>query len=173
MLDETLHPVEAHVKCFGSFSAHVDSEDYLGGCVVSLDRSGQLRMTNFNQVCADRHSLLAIDEYHTGFNHGSEMWHLARNGPIWFLVGRMGGGGGVDQIVIARSTTAWFGLNKIRCVTFNVETHVVSVKMDDDVWLCGIIVNQQFRLLDGVGGGKILFGDDFVERDEHVGIDGA
>ena len=54
-----------------------------------------------------------------------------------------------------------------------METHVVSVKMDDDVWLCGIIVNQQFRLLDGVGGGKILFGDDFVERDEHVGIYGA
>ena len=72
MLDATLHPVEAHVKCFGAFPAHVDSDDYLGGCVVSLYRSWRLRMTHFNQGCADGHNLLAIDEYHTGFSLGSE-----------------------------------------------------------------------------------------------------
>ena len=57
------------------------------------------------------------------------------------------------QIVIACSMTACFGLNKIRCVTINVETYVAIVKTDDCVWLCGSVVHQHLHLFDGVGGG--------------------
>ena len=55
------------------------------------------------------------------------------------------------QIVIACSMTACFGLNKIRCVTINVETYVAIVKPDDCVWLCGSVVHHNFRLLCVVG----------------------
>ena len=37
----------------------------------------------------------------------------------------------VAQIVMTCSTTTRFGLNEIRCVTFDLETHVASVKADD------------------------------------------
>ena len=55
---------------------------------------------------------------------------------------------------MARSTTAKFGMNKIRCVTINVETHVASMKTDDGVCLFGIVVHHHLLLFDGVGGGK-------------------
>ena len=35
------------------------------------------------------------------------------------------------------------------------------------------VFHQNFHFLDGVGGGKSLFGADFVESEEHGGIDGA
>ena len=72
-----------------------------------------------------------------------------------------------------RSTTACFGLNEVRCVTVNVETHVASMKMDDGVWLCGSVVHQNLPLIDDVGGEQSLLGADFVERDEHGGINGT
>ena len=74
---------------------------------------------------------------------------------------------------MACSMTACFEMNKIRCVTVNVETHVASVKTDDGVWLCGRIFHQHLRLFDGVGGGKSFLRADFVERNEHCGIDSA
>ena len=40
LLDATSHPVEAYVKCFGVFPAHVSGVDAVGGCVFSLDCSG-------------------------------------------------------------------------------------------------------------------------------------
>ena len=64
-------------------------------------------------------------------------------------------------------------MNKIRCITVNVETHVASVKTDDGVWLCGSVVHKHIRLFDGVGGGQSFLKADFVERDEHGGIDSA
>ena len=36
-------------------------------------------------------------------------------------------GGSVAQIVMACSTTACFGLNKVRCVTVNVDTNIDSL----------------------------------------------
>ena len=74
---------------------------------------------------------------------------------------------------MARSTTACFGLNKVCYVTVNVETHVASVKTDDGVWLCFTVFYHHFRLLDGVGGVRSLLRANFVEHDEHGGIDGA
>ena len=74
---------------------------------------------------------------------------------------------------MAPNTTACFGLNKICCVTVNVETHIASMKTYDGVWLCGSVVHRHFRLFDGVGGGQNLFGADFVDFGEHGGIDGA
>ena len=74
---------------------------------------------------------------------------------------------------MACSTTACFGMNEVRCVTVNVETHVASVKTDDGVWICCSVVHQHFRLLDSVGGGKILLRVNFAERDKHGGIDSA
>ena len=64
-------------------------------------------------------------------------------------------------------------MNKIRCITVNVETHVASVKTGDGVWLCGSVVHQHIRLFDGVGVGQSFLKADFVERDEHGGIDSA
>ena len=74
---------------------------------------------------------------------------------------------------MARRTTACFDLNRICCVTINVETHVASLKTYEGVWLCGSVVHQHFRFLDGVGGGQSLLGDDFVEHNKHGVIDGA
>ena len=34
------HPVESHVKGLGTFPAHVDSEDAVGGRAVGLDQGG-------------------------------------------------------------------------------------------------------------------------------------
>ena len=42
-----------------------------------------------------------------------------------------------------------------------MDTIVSSVKTDDGVLLCGSIVHQHFRLLDGVGGGQRFLGADF------------
>ena len=72
-----------------------------------------------------------------------------------------------------RSKTACFGLNKIRCVTVNVETHVASMKTDDGVWLWVRIVHQHLRILDGVGGGQSSLRSDFVEHNEQGGIECA
>ena len=66
-----------------------------------------------------------------------------------------------------------FGLNKVHCVTVNVETHFASVKTDDGVWLCCSVVHHNVCLLDSVDGGRSFLGADFVERDKHGGIDGA
>ena len=52
-------------------------------------------------------------------------------------------------------------------------THVASVETDDKVWLCSSVSHQHFRLIDGVVGGKSLLRADFVERDEHGGINRA
>ena len=68
--DATLHPVEAHVKIFGAFPAHVSCEDDMGSCVVSLDWIGRLRMSHFNQGHADGNSLLAVEEYCTSLSLG-------------------------------------------------------------------------------------------------------
>ena len=82
------------------------------------------------------------------------------------------GRGGVAQTVMARSMTACFGMNKLRCVTVNVETHVTSVKTDDGVWLCWSIVHQNVCLLDGGDDGRSFLGADFVETYKNNGIDG-
>ena len=74
---------------------------------------------------------------------------------------------------MACSTAACFGLNKIPCVTFNVETHVASMKTDHGVWLGESVVHQHLRLFDCVGGERSFLRADLVERDEHGGIDGA
>ena len=36
LFDATLYSVEVHVKGFGPFPEHVDGEDDLGGCVLSI-----------------------------------------------------------------------------------------------------------------------------------------
>ena len=74
---------------------------------------------------------------------------------------------------MACSTTARFGLDKIRCVAVDVEAHVASVEPDDGVRLCGCVVHENLFLLDGVRGGRRLLGTNFVECEEHGGVDGA
>ena len=88
-LDATSHPVEAHVKCFGAFPAHVVGEDALGGCVFSLHWSGRLWMAYFNQGCADRNILLDVEEDSTsfslggGYHDGADGLSLGENRAIW------------------------------------------------------------------------------------------
>ena len=100
LLDVTPHTVEAHVKCFGTFPAHVSSEDAMVGLAVSFYWSGRLRMTHFKQCCADGNSLLAVEEDLTGFSL-SDGSHdgadgLVRIGLFGVGLGRMGGRGGVS-----------------------------------------------------------------------------
>ena len=133
-------------------------------------------MAHFIQGCAYGNSLLAVEDNRTGFSlggrchDGADGLALGEDRAVQIRSRTDGGRGSiVAQIVIARSTTACFGLNKIRCDTFNLETHVSSVKADDVVWLCGSEVHQSFRIFYSVSGGQSFLGADFVERDENGG----
>ena len=180
LLDVTPHPVELHVKCFGAFTAHVDGEDAMGGFAVIFDCRGRLRMSHFNQGCADGNSLLAVEEDCTGFSLGGRCHDsvdglaLGEDQDVWSGI-RSGGrrGRSVAHVVMSCITTTCFGMNKIRCVTVNVETHVASMKTDDGVWLGGSVVHQHLCIFYGVGGGRSLLRADFIERDKHGGINGA
>ena len=74
---------------------------------------------------------------------------------------------------MARGAAARFSLDKIRGVVVDVEAHVASMEPDDGVCLRGCIVYEYFCLLGDVGGEGSLLGTNFVERDEHCGVDGA
>ena len=180
LLDAIPHPVEAHVKCFGDFQVHVAGEDSMRGFAVSFYFSGRLMMTHLNQGRADGNSLLDVEEYRTGFSIGGGCHDGADGlalGGDWAVCSgsRPYGGRGciVVQILISCSTTVCFSINKIRCVTVNVETHVDSLKTGDCVWLCGSVVHHNLRLFGGVSGGRSLLRDDFFQRGKHGGIDGT
>ena len=72
---------------------------------------------------------------------------------------------------MAGGATACFRLDEIRGVAVNVEAHVASVEPDDGIRLCGRIVHEHFCLLDGVSGGRGLFGAYVVEREKNCGVD--
>ena len=61
MFGETSHPVEAHVKEFGAFPEYVASKDAVGGCVVSIDWGGSLRMDHSNQGRMDGNRFMAVE----------------------------------------------------------------------------------------------------------------
>ena len=113
LLDATPHPVEAHVKLFGSFPAHVSGEDDVGGFSLSFYWSGRFRMAYFSQGRAYGNRLLSIEEDHTGFSLGSGC-HDGEDGLAlvedWYVWSgsRPDGvrGFSVDQIEMACSTTA-------------------------------------------------------------------
>ena len=137
-------------------------------------------MDHFNQGCADGNNLLAVEEYCTSFSLGGRCHdsadgiELGEDWAVWIGIRSDGGRGwSVAQIVMARSTTAYFGLIEIRCVTVNVETHVDIMKTDDGVWLGGSEVHQHIFLCGGFGGGQSLLRDNLIERDKHGGIDSA
>ena len=54
---------------------------------------------------------------------------------------------------MACGAAACFRLDKIRGVVVDVEAHVASVELDESVRLRGFVVQEDFCLLDGVGGG--------------------
>ena len=137
-------------------------------------------MEHFDEGCADGNSLLVVEENRSslgvcggrhdgadGLRFGEYRYIRGGNRPD---VGRRWI---VAQVVVARSATARFKLNKIRCVAVNVEAHVASVESDGGVQLRGCVVHQNLRFLDGVGGGQSLIGADFVECHDHGGVDGA
>ena len=146
LLDAAAHPVEAHVKSFGLLPEHVSGEYAVGGCAVGIDWSGLLRVAHFDEDSADGNSLLNIEEDRSSFGLGGRSHDGAdgltfgedlsiqsgsRPDVRWWCI--------VDQVVLARSTTACFGLNKIRCVTVNVEAQVASVEPDYGVRLRGCV----------------------------------
>ena len=100
LLDATLPLVEAPVKCFGEFTAHVSSEDAMEACFVSLDWSGWLQMDHCNQVGADGNSLLAIEEDRTGLSlgggchDGADGLSLGEYQAVWSGSRPAGGSGG-------------------------------------------------------------------------------
>ena len=71
------------------------------------------------------------------------------------------------------SATVRFGLNEIPCITVDVEAHVAIMKPYDGVWLCGCVVHQHLCFLGSVGGGRSFLGANFIDRNEHGGVDGA
>ena len=178
--DATPHPVEYYFKCFGTFMAHVSGEDDIGGFAVSFDWSERLKMAHFNQGCVDGNSLLVVEKYCTGFSLGdgchdvADALAIGEDWAVWSGSRSYGGRGwSVTHIVMACSKTVFFGLNDILCFTSYVDTHVAIVKTDSGVWFYGSVVHQHIRIFDGVGGGKSVLRSDFVERNEHGGIDGA
>ena len=64
-------------------------------------------------------------------------------------------------------------MDKIRDVAVNVEAHVANVELDDGVRLRGCVFHENLCLIEGVGGGRSLLGSDFIECDNHCGVDGA
>ena len=74
---------------------------------------------------------------------------------------------------MTRGAAARFRLDEIRNVTVNVEAHVASVEPDDSIRFCGCVVHEYLCILGGVGGGRSLLGANFIECDEHCGVDGA
>ena len=73
---------------------------------------------------------------------------------------------------MANGAAACFRLDEICCVAVDMESHVASVEPDDGVRLRGRIVHEKFSLLDGVSGGRDLFGAYVIERDKHRGVNG-
>ena len=161
LIDVAAHPVEAHVKRFGALLAHVVSEDTLGGCALGLDWVGRLWVAHFDEGRADGKSLLAVEEDCSSFglgggsHDGADGLTVGEDRSAWSgstpYVGRWWI---VPQLVVACSATARFGLNEIHYVTVNVEAHVASAEPDDGVCLCGCVVHQHLRFLDGVSDGR-------------------
>ena len=54
-----------------------------------------------------------------------------------------------------------------------MEAHVASMEPDDGARLCGCVVHKHVCLLDGVGGGRSLLCANFIECENHCGVDGA
>ena len=63
-----------------------------------------------------------------GYHDGTDGLALSEYRVVWGGSRTDGWrGGSVAQIVMACSTTACFGLNKVRCVTVNVDTNIDSL----------------------------------------------
>ena len=71
------------------------------------------------------------------------------------------------------SVAARFRLDEISGVAVDMKAHVARVEPYDGVRLCGCVFHDHLCLLDGFGGGRSLLGADFIEYDEHCGVDGA
>ena len=67
LIDVSAHSVETHVKSFGALQVHVAGEDAVGGCAVSFDWGGRLRVAHFDEGRVNGNSLLAIEENHSSF----------------------------------------------------------------------------------------------------------
>ena len=67
LLDAAAHLVETHVKGFGALPAHVAGDASVGGRAVGFDRGGRLRVAHLDEGCADRNSLLAVEENSSSF----------------------------------------------------------------------------------------------------------
>ena len=140
IFDAAVHPVEAHFKSFGTLLAHVAGEDAVVGRTVGLGWCGWLRLENFDEVRVDGNSLLAVEVECSSFGLGGGIHDgvdgltFGEDRSIWSRstpdVGRWWI---VAQVVVARSATAHFGLNGIRCVTVDMEAHDASVEPDDGV----------------------------------------
>ena len=89
LFDTTAYPVETYIKSLGALPVHVAGEYAVGGCAVSLDRGGRLRVAHFDEGRADGNSLLAVEENrssvgHRGGSHdGSDGFKFGEYWSIW------------------------------------------------------------------------------------------
>ena len=137
-------------------------------------------MAHFDEGCVDGNSLLAVGENRSsfGFRGGRhdgadglklcEYWFIRSS--IWTDVGWWCV---FTYVVVTCGATARFSLDEIRGIDVYVEAHVARMEPDDDVWLFGCIVHEHLCLLDGVCGRISLLGANFIECDEHCGVDGT
>ena len=99
----------------------------MGGRAVGLDCGGRLWVAHFDEGCADGKRMLAVEEDCSSFGLGGGRHDGAdglKFGEYWSVCSEIRPYVGrwriVAQVVVACSTNAHFGMNKIRCVTIDV-----------------------------------------------------
>ena len=132
----------------------------MGGRTVGLNWGGQLWVAHFDEARADGNSLMAVEEDRSLFglggrsHDGADGLTFSEDWSVWSGsrpdVGRWWI---VAQVVAACSATVRFRLNKIRCVTVNVEAPVASMEPGYGVPLHSCVVHQYLCFLDSVSGG--------------------
>ena len=150
LFDVAAHPVETHVKSLGALPAHVVGEDSVGGRDVGLDWSERLQVAHFYEGRADGNRLLVVEENRSSFvlRGGEDGLTFGEYWSIWSGSGPdVGRRRIIAYVVVARSATARFWMDEIRCVAIDVEAHVASVETDDGVRLFGCVVHGIFVFL--------------------------
>ena len=160
-----LHPIEAHVDCFGALLLHRVVGETNGGGVVHLDGRGRLWMAHFGECSADGNGLLGVeiggadfglscrahDVGHNpadGMDRASEGWC---DGRSFVGVARLG----AENKMAACSATG-AGDGEVGCVGVDVQPHVAGDIPDHRAGVCVGIVEEPDDVVPSLSGGAPL-----------------